>query len=227
MTNLYFIKSNTDNSRGKSLYKIGITKDIKRRIDAINVSTPNEIELVYKKPFSDGRPDEIHSAKWYEKKLHEYFNTRRVKGEWFLFDSIKSKAKKEFISVVNEFESPIWRLKECESTEDFYHMSSCKDPEWEDSEDCYAISDWNNNNYRCPICGAPPAANDSKNYAYGYIKSCDSWEYEEWRAYGEHKDFKGGDEHLEWYFNEKFEEIMWYYGWLIKRKMIDTIKNVA
>ena len=56
-------------------YKIGIAKDIKKRISGIKTSSPFEIEIL--KYWRCKRPDII------EKIMHTRFGDHRVRGEWF------------------------------------------------------------------------------------------------------------------------------------------------
>jgi len=58
-------------------YKIGYTKDIKKRLSSINTGNAKNIEIV----------DYIIGSKSIEKKLHKKFDHLKIKGEWFLKDN--------------------------------------------------------------------------------------------------------------------------------------------
>ena len=58
--------------------KIGIAKNVQRRIDSIQTSSPSELELLGKiKAKSDSKAREL------EKSLHKTFDKYHIRGEWF------------------------------------------------------------------------------------------------------------------------------------------------
>ena len=69
--NLYFTKA------GEYL-KIGIAKDVKARLSALQTGNPVRLEL-------RGIINNLskNKAKEYEKKFHEFYKNCREKGEWF------------------------------------------------------------------------------------------------------------------------------------------------
>ena len=69
--NVYFIKS------GEYL-KIGIAKDVKARLSALQTGNPVRLEL--RGIISDLSENK---AKEYKKKLHEFYKNCRESGEWF------------------------------------------------------------------------------------------------------------------------------------------------
>lgn len=68
---VYFIECN-------GVFKIGITSDIKSRLNTIQTSNPNPVNLVYTiaVPF-------MRSHKEVEKALHTIFESNYVRGEWY------------------------------------------------------------------------------------------------------------------------------------------------
>ena len=81
MSHLYVMKS------GDSC-KIGISKDVSRRIKQVQTGCPNKIEDVWVSP-------DLEYASECEKILHSYFEYCRSSGEWFSvsFDEACRKAK--------------------------------------------------------------------------------------------------------------------------------------
>lgn len=55
--------------------KIGITNNIKNRFESISTSTPFETEIL----FAIG----VQNSEYHEKYLHQYFQDKHQKGEWF------------------------------------------------------------------------------------------------------------------------------------------------
>lgn len=60
------------------LYKIGQTTHLSERIKQLGIQLPYELELVWYIP-----TDHVLIA---EKKLHDYFADKRIKGEWFALE---------------------------------------------------------------------------------------------------------------------------------------------
>ena len=79
---VYVIKGSRINPT-ESNYKIGITKNIKERLETLQTSSPEKLELIFKYPTTESR--EI------EKSLHNLFKYYRIRenGEWFKFDDEK------------------------------------------------------------------------------------------------------------------------------------------
>jgi len=69
VTNIYFLVADELN-----LVKIGRTKDVKKRVDFINTSSPVELELVSVLRGIDPIQEQL---------IHEKFKVLRVRGEWF------------------------------------------------------------------------------------------------------------------------------------------------
>ncbi|APR02433.1 TPA: GIY-YIG nuclease family protein [Clostridium botulinum] len=84
-----------------NLVKIGFTRNLKRRIKQLETSNCN-LRLIHKIENCDME---------YEKSLHIFFQTERVKNEWFNYgDSIKEwikrdKIKKEYFEKVKKLKS--------------------------------------------------------------------------------------------------------------------------
>ena len=55
--------------------KIGFAHNVKNRINALNVTVPYEVRLVF--------AFEVADAPVVEKKLHEQFEKHKIRGEWF------------------------------------------------------------------------------------------------------------------------------------------------
>lgn len=69
--------------------KIGIAKNVKRRLASLQTSSPSELELL-----STIKTKSVNNARKIEKSLHEKFDKNRIRGEWFkanveLLDYIK------------------------------------------------------------------------------------------------------------------------------------------
>jgi hypothetical protein len=65
-------------AEGTDIYKIGISKDVRYRLKALQTSSPVPLKMVSfqftDKPFKQ------------EEKLHEHFAGKRIHGEWFRLD---------------------------------------------------------------------------------------------------------------------------------------------
>ena len=57
--------------------KIGISKNVKRRLQSLQHSSPFTLETIFTSPVLD------HNAKRLEKWLHNQLDEHRLKGEWF------------------------------------------------------------------------------------------------------------------------------------------------
>ena len=64
--------------KDKSQYKIGVTKDFKKRLTQISPKMPFELKVEHKI-----ESDNIYSL---EEKLHNKFGDKHIKGEWFELD---------------------------------------------------------------------------------------------------------------------------------------------
>ncbi len=60
---------------GGDLVKIGITDNVKKRVAALNLSSPVPISLIYSWFVKD--------AADIERRLHVHFHSKRIRGEWF------------------------------------------------------------------------------------------------------------------------------------------------
>ena len=89
---MYFIRA------ANGLTKIGITKNLYTRLGALDVSSPIELSLVY---FAI-----TPTASQTEKKLHEKFSTKRVKGEWFNLSNEDMQWIKELYDTQEEADIP-------------------------------------------------------------------------------------------------------------------------
>lgn len=72
------------NQRGSHLYKVGRTKNTKRRIKQLQTGNPKE--LVYKKFFSYKGKEHINNV---EKHLHKWLDKNKIKSEWFYLKPYK------------------------------------------------------------------------------------------------------------------------------------------
>lgn len=81
---VYLLESNM------GYYKIGITKDLNKRIKQFGVQLPFKVSILW---FVD-----VDDARRYEKWLHNFFKNKRVNGEWFIFDYWTLKAIVEYIN---------------------------------------------------------------------------------------------------------------------------------
>tara|TARA_R110000822_G_scaffold107679_1_gene236605 strand:+ start:1336 stop:1848 length:513 start_codon:yes stop_codon:yes gene_type:complete len=77
-----YVIHNKDNG----LIKIGKTKDLHQRFNALKSGSGCDLELIYS-ICTDSAYGE--STNWVEKSLHTFFDSKRIRGEWFklsLFD---------------------------------------------------------------------------------------------------------------------------------------------
>lgn len=72
-------------------YKIGLTKDIKRRMRSFTLSLPHPAELIHTIPIEQSR------MKWLEGILHEQFKAQRCNGEWFMLSDEQVQAICEYV----------------------------------------------------------------------------------------------------------------------------------
>ena len=94
---VYVIKGSRINPT-ESNYKIGITKNIKERLETLQTSSPDKLELIFKYPTTE--PREI------EKSLHNFFSYYRIRenGEWFKFEDerISQWIRKDFQKFISQ-----------------------------------------------------------------------------------------------------------------------------
>ena len=64
--------------KGTPYYKIGITKDIKRRLSSFKTAIPKGINIL--------STILIYKYKHVERRLHQEFKTKNINGEWFELD---------------------------------------------------------------------------------------------------------------------------------------------
>ena len=57
--------------------KIGIAKDVGRRLALLQSGNPLEIKAVYSRGFDDKRASQV------ERSAHRHFKSKRIRGEWF------------------------------------------------------------------------------------------------------------------------------------------------
>ena len=79
---VYVIKGSRINPT-ESNYKIGITNNIKERVETLQTSSPDKLELLFKHRTTEA--DKL------EKSLHKFFKYYRIRenGEWFQFEDTK------------------------------------------------------------------------------------------------------------------------------------------
>ena len=79
---MYVIRASRINP-DESNYKIGITKNLKERLETLQTSSPEKLELLFKYPTTEARQ--------VEKSLHNLFKYYRIRenGEWFKFEDVK------------------------------------------------------------------------------------------------------------------------------------------
>ena len=75
MSHVYFIKSGR---KSGSPIKIGVAKDVMRRLNELQIGNP--IELILLAAFKAN--SDAH-AYWLEKNLHKFFKEDHIRGEWF------------------------------------------------------------------------------------------------------------------------------------------------
>ena len=94
---VYVIKGHTLDT-DHSTYKIGITRNLKERIETLQTSSPNKLQLIFKYP--------TYNSKQIEKSLHNHFKYYRIRdnGEWFKFSDtmISNWLRTDFQDVVSE-----------------------------------------------------------------------------------------------------------------------------
>jgi predicted GIY-YIG superfamily endonuclease len=66
------------NQEGTDLYKIGVTKNLSKRLSALQTSSP--VKLVVVKQFNTNYGYKL------EKNLHSFFRSNKLEGEWFRLD---------------------------------------------------------------------------------------------------------------------------------------------
>ena len=97
ISNVYVIKGSRINPT-ESNYKIGITRNIKERLETLQTSSPDKLELIFKYPTTESR--EI------EKSLHNLFKYYRIRenGEWFKFEDekISQWIRKDFQTFISQ-----------------------------------------------------------------------------------------------------------------------------
>jgi T5orf172 domain. len=71
-------------SNGESSYKIGVSKEPSKRIEAIRNGNSKELALVY-------QSRKYSNAFELERKIHSLFAEDKVRGEWFYFENVKEK----------------------------------------------------------------------------------------------------------------------------------------
>jgi len=76
MSYIYLIKCEVDET---ILYKIGYSKDVKRRLKELKTSNPNPLEIV-------ATFETKHNRKL-ETSFHNYYKHKNVNGEWFSLSS--------------------------------------------------------------------------------------------------------------------------------------------
>lgn len=81
---IYFITDGMDS------VKIGIAQDVKKRIDALQTSNPNKLNLLYAL-----KVDNKQDAQEIEKELHGMFARDRKQGEWFKSENVIEFLKKD------------------------------------------------------------------------------------------------------------------------------------
>lgn len=73
MSHVYIIRSGQQGA-----YKIGIAKDVEKRISELQIGNPNELFLIAKIDF--GTPKR---AMYVEKMMHRFYKKHHIRGEWF------------------------------------------------------------------------------------------------------------------------------------------------
>ena len=79
---VYIIKGSRMNPT-ESNYKIGISKNVSKRLESLQTSSPEKLELLFKHRTTEA--DKL------EKSLHKFFKYYRIRenGEWFQFEDTK------------------------------------------------------------------------------------------------------------------------------------------
>ena len=81
--NIYILESS-------GYYKIGITKNIKSRLNSLQTANPNKIKLVHSKFISNYDEHECF--------LHQVFNNSKKNGEWFDLDEAQLQYAIDYIN---------------------------------------------------------------------------------------------------------------------------------
>lgn len=79
--------------KGSNFYKIGYTKNVIKRLATLQ--TANALELVIVERFFS------LNARYLEKEIHKYYESQRVRGEWFQFSE---EQVKNFVSTINNLD---------------------------------------------------------------------------------------------------------------------------
>lgn len=79
--------------KGSNFYKIGYTKNVIKRLATLQ--TANALELVIVERFFSLK------ARYLEKEIHKYYESQRVRGEWFQFSE---EQVKNFVSTINNLD---------------------------------------------------------------------------------------------------------------------------
>ena len=89
-----------DKTKVLNYYKIGYGKSTRKRLSSIQMCNPYEIELIF--------TYETLFANEIEKNIHLYYNSRKVRGEWFLIseDEIQNFMRHDFFHTIIE-QSPV------------------------------------------------------------------------------------------------------------------------
>lgn len=85
---VYLIKSKGDN-----YYKIGHTKDVKERLQQLELNSPFELEIVFAKQVDD--------AVKIEGNLHLMYSAKNVKGEWFRLSQEDKEAIESYVNNID------------------------------------------------------------------------------------------------------------------------------
>ena len=91
---LYIIKMKNDGI----FYKIGITNNIKKRLETLQTASPVTLEVIFKY--------QTHYAETIEEELHSTFNIFNTSGEWFKVpeDKMENFIKNDFLPLVSIIE---------------------------------------------------------------------------------------------------------------------------
>lgn len=79
--------------KGSNFYKIGYTKNVIKRLATLQ--TANALELVIVERFFS------LNARYLEKEIHKYYESQKVRGEWFQFSE---EQVKNFVSTINNLD---------------------------------------------------------------------------------------------------------------------------
>ncbi len=78
MVYIYFIRAG---KLKKDPIKIGLAKNIEKRLADLQVANPYQLQLIMAFPTNSRK-----HAEMVEKRLHRYFKHKHIRGEWFLGD---------------------------------------------------------------------------------------------------------------------------------------------